>query len=235
MILAMLARLRAWRRRVPHSTDMKHSTEHTSTPDEHPSSDAAHLGQLVRAGRVVDLRRHIAGHRDAFVRWYQDPDIAELLRHDLSPLTAIQARGYYDSIILPASSRGTCWAIHEHANGRLVGSTAVTDIDRRTGSSMFRLVIGEKERWGHGFGTEATDLAMAEAFLTLGLRRVNLEVFAHNPRAQGAYLRIGFRQTGRHTEWVPGVRRQIEVLEMSIDRATWLGRTTREVPGDQRD
>jgi RimJ/RimL family protein N-acetyltransferase len=184
------------------------------------------LGELVREGNLVDLRRHVSGHRDTFVHWYQDAEIAELLRHDLSPLTASQARGYYDSIILPATARGTCWAIHEHHGGRLIGSTAVTNIDERAGTSLFRLVIGEKERWGRGFGTEATDLALAEAFLRLGLRRVNLEVFAHNPRARRAYARVGFRLTGQHVEWVPSARRQIQVMEMSIDRDTWIARAS---------
>ena len=139
-------------------------------------------------------------------------------------LGAAQARSYFDSIILPASANGTCWAIYEHGTDRLVGSTALVDIDAAGGSSLFRLVIGEKDAWGRGFGTEATDLVLAEAFLRLGLDRVNLEVFRHNPRAQRAYARVGFRETGHHLEWVARARRQIHVLHMSVARNAWLDR-----------
>lgn len=195
------------------------------TPDapRDPVSVSPELGSLVREGTRVDLRRHAEADRDVFIGWYQDAEIAEMLRHDLAPLTASQARSYFDSIILPASARGTCWAIFEHGRDRLVGSTALVDIDPSQGASLFRLVIGDKDAWGRGYGTEATYLVLAEAFLRLKLNQVNLEVFSHNPRAQRAYARVGFVRTGQHLEWVARASRQIEVLHMSISAAAWLG------------
>lgn len=207
-----------WARTGPASRPSGVTTDLSTTPPHGP------LGELVRAGSRVDLRRHTPAHREPFVRWYQDDEIAEMLRHDLSPLTANQAGNYFDSIILPATGRGTCWAIHEHDSGRLVGSTALVDVDEITRSSLFRIVIGEKDTWGQGFGTEATDLVLAEAFLRIGLQCVKLEVFQHNPRAQRAYVRAGFRETGRHVEWVSRARRQIDVVEMAINRQEWLER-----------
>jgi GNAT superfamily N-acetyltransferase len=159
------------------------------------------LGDLVRSGSRVELRRHVPAHRDAFIRWYQDAEIATLLRHDLRPLTPVQARGYFDSIVLPASALNTCWAIHERGS--------------------------EQDAWGHGYGTEATALVAAEAFEHLGLVAVKLEVFTHNDRARNAYARVGFVETGRHTEWVARVRKQLHVIEMRLDRANfiWPGST----------
>lgn len=177
------------------------------------------LGALVRQGDLVDLRRHVGANRDAFVRWYGDREIAEMLRHDLTPLTPVQARGYFDTIILPMSARGHCWAIHDHAAGTLIGSTALTDINQVGRSALFRIVIGEKQFWGEGRGTEATRLVVAEAFERLGLATVRLEVFAQNERARRAYRRVGFHETGDHTEWVPGKRLQLHVIEMEITRS----------------
>jgi RimJ/RimL family protein N-acetyltransferase len=153
------------------------------------------------------------------MRWYQDPDIAELLRHDLKPLTTIQARGYFDSIVLPASSAGTAWAIHDRVSGNLIGTTAVTQVNHKDGTCLFRIVIGEKQAWGHGFGTEATQLVAAEVFETLGLDTIMLEVFDHNPRAHHVYERIGFVETGRSVEWV--WHRRLDVIAMELTRATW--------------
>jgi RimJ/RimL family protein N-acetyltransferase len=61
-----------------------------------------------------------------------------------------------------------------------------------------------------------------QAFRHLNRKRVNLEVFTHNPRAQQAYLRAGFQRTGQHSEWVSRAHRQIDVVEMSISREQWL-------------
>ncbi len=192
------------------------------TNGDHPRDGFARarpLGALVRRGRYVELRRHVPANREAFMRWYGDREIAGMLRHDLEPLTPIQSRGYFDSIILPLSARGACWAIHDVESGTLLGTTALTDNNAGGRSALLRIVIGEKAWWGEGRGTEATRLVVAEAFERLDLDRVRLEVFADNMRARRAYLRVGFRETGEHTEWVPGKRRQLHVIEMAIDRA----------------
>lgn len=187
-----------------------------------PSPDGhARRGELVRRGALVELRRHVPDNRDAFVAWYQDREIAEVLRHNLEPLREHQARAYFDTIVMPQSTRGTCWAVHTVSSGNLVGSTAVTDIDTRNRTCLFRIVIGDKSVWGRGIGTEATRLVIAEAFESLGLDAVNLEVFTHNERARRAYRRVGFRETGRHVEWVAAHEREINVIEMSLDRADW--------------
>jgi RimJ/RimL family protein N-acetyltransferase len=130
------------------------------------------VGALVRDGRLVRLRRHVAANRAAFQRWYADAEIARLLRHDQEPLNEVQSRGYFETIILPLSARGLGYAIHETATDRLVGTAALTDltgVGRGVRSALFRIVIGEKELWGRGYGTEATRLVAQDAFETHGL------------------------------------------------------------------
>ena len=95
---------------------------------------------------------------------------------------------------------------------------------RRTtgrGSALFRIVIGEKDLWNRGYGTEATRLVVAEAFETHDLTEVRLEVFRHNPRAIRAYQRVGFAITGEHVEWVGRSRRELNVIEMKLRRLDW--------------
>ncbi len=183
-------------------------------------SDDIHRA-IVRHGQQVSLGRHVVTDRPAFMSWYQDPEIAELLRHDLAPLSSGQARGYFDSIIMPATNRGLCWAIVRNADDALLGSTALVELDDKTGGCLFRIVIGDKDAWGHGYGTETTQLVLAEAFTRFRRSYVNLEVFSHNPRAQRAYQKSGFRQVGEHREWVHRAARQISVVEMRITRPEW--------------
>jgi len=213
------------RRRFPYLPLMMsngHAIHPPCTPAATPASDLPEVGALVREGRLVRLRAHVPANRARFQRWYADPEIARLLRHDQEPLTAIQSRGYFDTIILPLSARGLCYAIHEAASDRLIGTTALTDLNARTGSALFRIVIGEKECWGHGNGTEATRLVAEEAFFRHGLRQVQLEVFRHNERALAAYRRVGFHVTGEHVEYVGRQRHILNVVEMALDRDDFL-------------
>jgi RimJ/RimL family protein N-acetyltransferase len=182
------------------------------------------------------LRTHVPANREAFQRWYADREIAELLRHDLEPLTPAQSRGYFETFILPSSARGTCFAIHERKSKRLVGTTALTDrVSGRNGiSALFRIVIGEKEVWGRGYGTEATRLMAEEAFDSMGLNEIRLEVFNHNVRAIAAYARVGFEVTGDHVEWVPRRKTELRVIEMRLSRDAFLANDDGDSDDSQR-
>ncbi len=182
--------------------------------------EPAPLGDLVRAGERIELRRHVPANRSAFQRWYADPEIAYLLRHDLTPLSERQSRGYFDTIVLPLSLRGYCFAIHIRQTGELIGTTALTDAGSSSPSAgLFRIVIGEKWAWEQGYGTEATRLVVDQAFEVLGLDEVQLEVFRHNPRAIAAYKNVGFQRTGAHTEYIPPNGDPLHVVEMAIRRS----------------
>jgi RimJ/RimL family protein N-acetyltransferase len=198
-------------------------------------ADERERGIVVRKGERVALRTHVVANREAFQRWYGDEEIAELLRHDLEPLTDVQSRGYFDTFIMPVSARGECFAIHERRSKRLIGTTALTDrVSSKNGvSALFRIVIGEKDTWGRGFGTEATRLVMEEAFEALGLNEVRLEVFSHNERAIATYKRVGFVVSGEHVEWVPRRKVELRVIEMRLTREAFAEQAS-ERPASQR-
>jgi RimJ/RimL family protein N-acetyltransferase len=212
----MRGMIKRWLRR---RLDLRAKNRETSLDD-----GRRERGTLVRRGRLVSLRTHVPANREAFQRWYADREIAELLRHNLEPLTPAQSHGYFETFILPSSARGTCFAIHERKSKRLIGTTALTDrVSGRNGvSALFRIVIGEKDVWGRGYGTEATRLIAEEAFDSMGLSEIRLEVFNHNVRAIAAYAKVGFQITGEHVEWVPRRKTELRVIEMSLSRDAFL-------------
>lgn len=85
------------------------------------------------------------------------------------------------------------WVIRDLADGRLLGEVVLNDLDPRNGSCGFRIWTSGAR--GRGVGTEATRLAVDHAF-AIGVHRVELEVYAFNPRARHVYARVGFRHEG---------------------------------------
>jgi RimJ/RimL family protein N-acetyltransferase len=203
----------------------------------HPDAEGTAMprGAVVRAGELVDLRQHTEANREPFIRWYADEEIAELLRHDLEPLDRREADAYFSNIILPLSRRGHCWAIHRRDSERLIGTAAVTDISSVRGTCLFRIVIGEKDAWGNGFGTEATRLAAEIVFASLPVSRFRLEVFAHNERARRAYARVGFRPYDRYEERVPRKRRTLDIIAMELVPEALASNVPRHAPGIDSD
>jgi len=78
--------------------------------------------------------------------------------------------------------------------GEYLGTVELYDITPE--EATLGILIGRKDRWGQGYGTEAVRAALGYAFSTLGLKRVKLRTFAHNLRARRAFQKAGFREVG---------------------------------------
>jgi len=129
-------------------------------------------------GDLVVLRRHVPENVAAFQRWYSDVEVARLARYQDAPMRSDEIDRFFQ---LRALGHETLtMAIHERATDRLIGSCAFSQFDGDNGSAMFHITIGEKDAWGHGYGTESTRLMLDHAFGTLGLHRVALSVFEYN-------------------------------------------------------
>ena len=186
-----------------------------------PVADAAWFPESIEGERVL-LRRHVPGNVSAFQRWYSDPDVARLARYQDGPMRADEIDRFFQLRALGAES--LTMAIHERATGRLIGSCAFSQVDGENGSAMYHITIGEKDTWGRGHGTEATQLMLDHAFGTLGLHRIALTVFEFNERAIRAYRRCGFSVEGRARESIWRDGRWWDELAMSVLSSEWRTR-----------
>jgi RimJ/RimL family protein N-acetyltransferase len=98
----------------------------------------------------------------------------------------------------------------------LIGRGMLFAVDHINRSAMLGLVIGEKEYWGQGYGTEATRLLVDYGFSLLNLNSIMLGCFAFNTRALRCYEKVGFRVIGRRRQAriIAGVAH--DVVEMDI-------------------
>jgi len=173
-------------------------------------------------GDLVELRKHVPENVAAFQRWYSDPEVARLARYQDAPMRPDEIERFFQLRALGAES--LTMAIHDRASGRLLGSCALSQVDGENGSAMYHITIGEKDVWGRGYGTEATQLMLDHAFGTLRLHRVALTVFEFNERAIRAYRRCGFVIEGRARESISRDGRWWDELAMSVLSSEWHDR-----------
>lgn len=110
---------------------------------------------------------------------------------------------------------------------RLIGSCEL-----RLGQSAHRAaevgigILGP-ENHGKGYGTEAIRLLLEYGFGALNLNRIELKVFANNPRAIRCYEKCGFQREGvlRDARWWNG--RWWDVLQYGILEREWSARRPR--------
>ncbi len=104
------------------------------------------------------------------------------------------------------------WAIVLAETQEHIGEVVLNELDGDNRSASFRIALASPRWFGRGYGTEATRAVVEHAFGAVGLHRIELEVYAFNPRAQRAYEKAGFVVEGRRRdallwegEWVDAI------------------------------
>src|SRR5262249_14422848 len=87
-------------------------------------------------------------------------------------------------------------AIVVRETDRFVGIGGLHKIDSKNRQAAFGILLGVKDEWDHGHGTEATRLIVAYGFATMNLHRIWLHVSEDNARAIRCYEKSGFRREG---------------------------------------
>jgi len=144
-------------------------------------------------GELVSLRLVTSEDVPGLVELLQDPTGNRLTgTHGELDLGVVEAwyatRGEHDDRL--------DLAIVERAGGTYVGEVVLNELDAENRSCGFRICLVGPRAFGRGYGTEATRLILAHAFETVGINRVELEVYDFNPRARHVYEKVGFVYEG---------------------------------------
>jgi RimJ/RimL family protein N-acetyltransferase len=108
------------------------------------------------------------------------------------------------------------WAVIRLADGAHIGEVVLNDLDEDNGCAGFRIALGGPAWLGQGYGTEATRAVLDHAFGTVGLHRVELEVYAFNPRAQRSYEKCGFVVEGRRRDALRWQGEWVDAITMAV-------------------
>ena len=98
-------------------------------------------------------------------------------------------------------------AVVDRATGLFVGEVVLNELDPDNASCNFRILLSGDANRGRGLGTDATRLILQHAFETVGLHRVDLEVYDFNPRARRVYEKVGFVFEGTRRDALARQRR----------------------------
>jgi RimJ/RimL family protein N-acetyltransferase len=134
-----------------------------------------------------------------YLRWVNDFEVTRMFLPRLRPVTAEAREDWYERVSKPEPNE-VDFTIYERPGTRPIGYASLEDIDHRRRTATYGLLIGEKDCWGKGYGTETTRLVLDYAFTLLELHNVLLSVHARNEPAIRAYARAGFREIGRRRE-----------------------------------
>jgi diamine N-acetyltransferase len=158
--------------------------------------------------------------------WRNDPEVVEHLGSNFLFIAPEIDTRWYDGY-LAGRDRAVRLAILDPEQGRFVGCVYLVDINRINRSAEFAIMIGDKEYWSKGYGTEATKRMLTHGFDDLNLHRIYLWVLAENVRAIRLYEKVGFRVEGRQRDAVFKKGRYRDVIQMAILEAEYRAMDSR--------
>lgn len=174
-----------------------------------PSAPSDFSVKPVLTGEKTVLRPFTTGDADVMWEIINDSEVVRFTFEPTTELTPERLRSWYG--VRTADPDRLDLAVTDRATGELVGEVVLYDWDPSARSCTFRTLVGPRGR-GRGLGSEATRLIVGHAFERVGLHRVELEVYADNPRARRVYEKAGFMVEGirreaalRNGEWVDDV------------------------------
>lgn len=156
---------------------------------------------MIRGERVT-LRPWRKSDLESVRRWHDDGEVKRFW-NEAMPLVV---EGYLEEGMQPGG-RATKFDTEGHfiicdETARPIGQLSFHDYSHRHRHAELAILIGEKDAWSKGYGSEAVVAFGHWFFNQHGAHRLWLTVLADNLRAQRAYEKVGFTREGTWREHV---------------------------------
>lgn len=156
---------------------------------------------LIVNGRDIYLRPiSLDDISQNYVNWMNDPQINQYLESRFSEQTLDSVQDFVISMI--ESPENILFAICEQESGHHVGNIKIGPLNTIHSHAEIGLLIGKKECWGKGYGSEAIALVVEYAFKTLNIHRLTSGAYAENIGSVKAFQKNGFIIEGTYRNHV---------------------------------
>jgi len=126
-------------------------------------------------------------------RWSADAELRKLIG-EVAPMSEAEAEKFYKE--LRADKDRIWFVIVLKRNDRVIGEAGLLRMFRPWRNTDMTIIIGDKDAWGKGYGTEAGHLLLDYAFNRLGFHRISIGVVGFNKRALRFWESLGFKKEG---------------------------------------
>ena len=168
-------------------------------------------------GKLCRLRPPRPEDAEVMATWFEDLETSRFLGLRNPPSVEMEKEWLAKGAKDPNS---VLWVVD--ADGRVVGTTAIRDIDWKNGFGTTGTLIGERSVWAKGIGRESMQLRARYAFTQLPLRKLKSSYFDGNVASGRAQAAAGYREIGRYRadRYVDG--QWVDEVVTEVLREDWL-------------
>ncbi|MFH1430309.1 MAG: GNAT family N-acetyltransferase [Candidatus Uhrbacteria bacterium] len=147
-------------------------------------------------GPQVSLRPIEPGDTERYYRWMNDRDVTQWLGFNL-PIPIEAERAWVDRYAKERPTDNHVLAVILNDTGDHIGTVGLHGIHWIDRVAETGWMIGAKEHWRKGCGSEMVMLILRYAFATLNLRKVVSSALATNVGSNRIHERCGYRLIGQ--------------------------------------
>jgi RimJ/RimL family protein N-acetyltransferase len=149
--------------------------------------------QEILAGRRVYLRPFERDDLPYIQKWSNDAELRGLIG-EVARMNRSETEKWYKEIL---TDKDRMWYVIVLRRGDcVIGEAGLLRMFRPWRTTDMTIIIGEKDTWRKGYGTEAGRLLLNHAFQRLGFHRVSVGVVGFNERALRFWESLGFKKEG---------------------------------------
>ena len=154
-----------------------------------------HEPKFIESPRIYFRAVTMADAEGNYLRWMNDPEVTQFLESRFKPQSVESIQAYIADV--SDSKDNIFCAIVQKSDHRHIGNIRLGPIDWIHRRAEVGILIGEKDCWGHGLGTEAYKMMTEHAFFSLNLNKVTAGAYEENAGSRHALIRAGFVEEGR--------------------------------------
>jgi len=180
------------------------------------------MDSVISGERVRLRKKKLSDARNDYT-WHTD---AELVKLDAAMHLTISYTQYLISYVselhlLPHTSHR--FAV-DTLDGRHIGNCTYYNVNDTRGEAEVGVMIGDRNYWGKGYGTDVIRTLVNHIFGKTNLNRLYLKTLDWNKRAQQCFTKCGFRPCGNL------YREGYNFLLMELQRHQWLTQPKEDPP-----
>lgn len=149
---------------------------------------------LLRSDRLYYRRLEDGDAGGPYCRWMNDPEVTRYLVSGARQYSPEDLKTYIAET--NAAANALLLGFFESETGRHLGNVKLGDVRERHKRADLGIVVGDREKWGQGFGSEAIRSVTSYAFASLGLHKLTAGCYEENLGSCKAFLKAGYVQEG---------------------------------------
>jgi len=145
---------------------------------------------MISSNKIILHEKTLAGVWNDYA-WETDPELAHL---DATPVVAVTFSQYLSDYVkelrnpIPTSQRFAVYTL----DGKHIGNCSYYNISETRGETELGIMIGNRDYWNKGYGTDTVTTLVNHVFSQTNLNRIYLKTLELNTRAQKCFQKCGF-------------------------------------------